>query len=157
VISPTTLLTTQISSPWTLYYADGSAAKGYAGIDTISFGSPQSTAIHTDLNLGVATRLGGTSFSDSTRSGIMGLGLDNMATMPGGNSSKGSTLFSRLVKGGLLRENILSIRLDKGVQSRGVVCKEGSGAYTFGGVEEGYIVGGRGGLHWSAVTSANYW
>lgn len=87
----------------------------------------------------------------------MGLGLDNMATMPGGNSSKGRTLFSGLVKGGLLRENILSIRLDKGTQSQGVVYMEGGGAYMFGGLEEGYIVGGRGGLHWSPVTSSNYW
>jgi hypothetical protein len=56
-----------------------------------------------------------------------------------------------------LRENVLSIRLGKGTQSDGVVYKEGDGAYTFGGVEEEYIVGGRSGLQWAPVTSANYW
>jgi cathepsin D len=144
-----------LSSTWSILYADGAGARGYAASDDISFGS--GSALSTSLNFGVATLIGGTSFSDSMRSGVMGLGQDGMATMPGANGTLGKTLFSRLVRSGSLNENILSVRLDKGVQREGKVYKEGTGAYTFGAVEDGYIAGGRSGLHWAPVTSANYW
>lgn len=77
--------------------------------------------------------------------------------MPDTEYNKGATLFSRLVKGRKLPQSLLSIRLDKGRAERGVTYEEGGGQLTFGGVEESYVVGGKGGLSWSQVSSSLYW
>jgi hypothetical protein len=87
----------------------------------------------------------------------MGLSLDDLSTMPDDEYNKGATLFSRLVKTKKLAENILGIRMEKGQASRGVVEKEGGGMYTFGGMENGYVVGGKAGLAWVPVSSSLYW
>ena len=87
----------------------------------------------------------------------MGLSLDGLSTMPDSEYNKGATLFSRLVKGRKLPQSLFSIRLDKGRSSQGVTMEEGGGQLTFGGVEERYVVGGRGGLSWSQVSSSLDW
>lgn len=87
----------------------------------------------------------------------MGLSLDDLSTMPDDEYNKGATLFSRLVKTKKLAENILGIRMEKGKASQGSVTKEGGGMYTFGGMESGYVVGGKAGLAWVPVTSSLYW
>ena len=146
------------SSSWSLEYADGTVAGGYAASDTAGFGA--SSMVNVGVPFGVAAGVGGVGFAYSSRSGIMGLGLDGMSTMPmpsGEAKAKGATLFSRLVRAKALVQNVLSIRLEKGQARGGVVTKEGSGQYTFGGIEDEYVVGGRVGLTWAPVTSANYW
>ena len=110
--------------------------------------------------MGIATKIGGSNFAPLLRSGIMGLGLDGLSTVPmpaGDLRSAGTTLFSRLVKSQQLPEDVLSIRLEKGKASQGRVTQEGGGMYTFGGIEDDHIVGSRYGLSWASVTSANYW
>lgn len=77
--------------------------------------------------------------------------------MPNTEIKKGATLFSRLVKNRKFPQSLFSIRLDKGRASQGVTSQEGGGQLTFGGVEERYVVGGRGGLTWSQVSSSLYW
>ncbi|WVF66186.1 hypothetical protein IAT40_000926 [Kwoniella sp. CBS 6097] len=149
---------TNTSSPWEYYYADGSGARGYTAIDLISFGSDGRATQNVGMTFAVATDVGGSDFKDSLRSGVMGLGLDPMSTFStSASSQQGLTLFSKLVKNKALYENMLSIRLVKGQQSQGVFTSEGEGRYTLGGVEENYVVGGKAGLLWANVISANYW
>lgn len=104
------------------------------------------------MTIGLATESHGRTFRNSGRSGILGLGQDNMVKMEGG-----STLFSHLVKSKQIREKFLSMRLEKGIHSRGVTMREGGGSYLFGGIESSYICGGRTGLSWTKVSSTNYW
>ncbi|WRT63697.1 uncharacterized protein IL334_000620 [Kwoniella shivajii] len=146
------------SASWMYGYADGSGAIGYTSSDVISFsddvGLFSKSSFSTNMNFAIATEVVGSDFGPSKRSGVMGLGLDPMSTLP---SNQGSTLFSRLVKSNSLVENILGIRLEKGQQNQGVVTQEGGGQYTLGGIEENYVVGGRNGLTWTNVGSQNYW
>ncbi|ORY34278.1 aspartic peptidase domain-containing protein [Naematelia encephala] len=139
------------SFDWTIGYGDGTTAAGYAGTDMLSLGD-----VSIPVLIGVAGDVRGSSVAISTRSGIMGLGLDPLASMTK-DKTNGATIFSRLVKSGKLDENVLSIRLDKGQQSQGKVYKEGMGEYTFGGIEEQYVVGGRAVLVWTSVSSVNFW
>lgn len=115
--------------------------------------------METSINFAVAQTVEGSGFASSGRSGIMGIGLDKLATMPAPSSqaSLGSTMFSRLVRAGKIPSPVLGVRLDKGQKSEGVVYQEGSGQYTLGGMEDGYIVGGKIGITWAPVTSSNYW
>lgn len=145
---------TNESKSWAFGYADGTIARGYAAGDLA--GIAGGSGVSTKIDFGVATKVAGSSFALSARSGIFGLGLDGMASIPS-DLSYGGTFFSRLVKGKQIDEMVLSIRLSKGEQSQGVVSQEGEGRYTFGGIEDGYVVGGRAGLSWVGVTSANYW
>ncbi|WVQ93810.1 hypothetical protein IAU59_000888 [Kwoniella sp. CBS 9459] len=150
------------SSPWEYYYADGSGARGYTSTDVISFGANGRNTQAVGMTFAIATDVGGSDFKDSLRSGVMGLGLDPMSTFATSTSTsrekaEGLTLFSKLVKSKALYENMLSIRLVKGLQSQGVFKSEGEGKYTIGGVENNYVQGGRAGLLWSDVISANYW
>ncbi|WWC66691.1 uncharacterized protein I206_100595 [Kwoniella pini CBS 10737] len=140
-----------ISDDWKFLYADGSGALGYTSNDIISFGQGRQQ-LSTSLDFAIATLIGGSDFKLSQRSGVMGLGLDGMSTI-----KQGSTLFSKLVKSNALTENLLSIRLQKGQQYQGTVYQEGKGQYTFGGIEESYLIGGRQGLTWVDVQSQNYW
>ena len=90
----------------------------------------------------------------------MGLGQDALHSMPISSTeaeAKGVTLFSRLVRAKAIPESVMSVRLEKGTASEGVVTQEGGGMYTFGAVEDGYIIGGRLGVTWVNVTSVNYW
>nr|XP_031863587.1 uncharacterized protein CI109_000839 [Kwoniella shandongensis]KAA5530659.1 hypothetical protein CI109_000839 [Kwoniella shandongensis] len=148
---------TNLSSSWSFLYADGSGASGHASNDIVSFGD---AATSTSMGFAIADVVAGDDFAVSQRSGVLGLGLDAMSTMPLTDDeirTNGATLFSRLVKSQGLTENVLSVRLEKGQQSRGVVTKEGSGQYTLGGVESGYVLGGRAGLTWANVISSSYW
>jgi hypothetical protein len=144
-----------LSDTWSVDYHDESGARGYIGKDTVNFGA--SGLISTPLAFALATKLTGDGDPDSSTSGIMGLSLDDLSTMPDDEYNQGATLFSRLVKKKQLDENVLGVRIGKGVASQGVVYKEGGGMYTFGGVEERYIVGGNAGLNWIPVTSSLYW
>ncbi|OCF36137.1 hypothetical protein I317_01026 [Kwoniella heveanensis CBS 569] len=153
---------TNMSAPWEYYYADGSAARGYTSTDLISFGSggrgDGKATQGVGMTFAVATDVGGSDFKDSLRSGVMGLGLDPMSTFSTSSpSSEGLTLFSKLVKSKALYENMLSMRFVKGQQSQGVFQSEGEGKYVFGGIEENYVLGGRAGILWADVISANYW
>ncbi|WWC58255.1 uncharacterized protein I303_100793 [Kwoniella dejecticola CBS 10117] len=139
-----------ISEDWRFLYADGSGALGYTSNDVVTFGNGQQ--VSTSMDFAIANEVGGNDFKVSQRSGVLGLGLDGMATI-----RQGSTLFSRLVKSNSLTENLLSIRLQKGLQYQGTVYREGRGQYTFGGIEETSVLGGRNGLTWSDVQSQNYW
>lgn len=131
-------------------YADGSGASGWIGRDVFTFGHDHT--VSAVMAFGLATTSNGTNLRKSARSGVMGLGQESMATIP-----KGTTLFAALVKAGQIQDKVLSIRLEKGEQSKGVVYKEGTGSYVFGGIEDSYIRGGELGLHWIDTTSANYW
>lgn len=144
-----------LSDTWSVGYNDDSGAKGYIGKDTVNFGA--SGLISTPLAFALATRLTGDGNVESAASGIMGLSLDDLSTMPDDEYKQGATLFSRLVNKKQLDENVLGIRMNKGQSSRGVMTKEGGGMYSFGGVEESYIVGGKAGLNWIPVTSSLYW
>jgi hypothetical protein len=104
------------------------------------------------MPFGLATWCNGTNLRNSARSGVLGLGLEPMATI-----TNGTTLFAALVEAGQIQDKVLSIRLMKGEQSRGVVTQEGTGSYVFGGIEDLYIRGGRFGLRWVPTTSVNYW
>ncbi|WWD09086.1 hypothetical protein V865_007206 [Kwoniella europaea PYCC6329] len=149
-----------VSDDWVYYYADGSGALGYTSTDIVSFGQDHDQRIvKAEMDFAIATQVGGSDFKSSFRSGVMGLGLDSMSTIRSHNvvADQGRTLFSRLVKTKQLSENVLSIRLQKGRQSQGVVYEEGQGQYTFGGIEENYVRGGRDGLAWMDVMSQNYW
>ena len=146
---------TNLSQPWNVLYHDESGAEGYVISDKLSFG--RSSGLFTDLGFGLATSISGDGFVESGSSGVLGLSLDGLSTMPDSEYQKGATLFSRLVKGRKLPKPLLSIRLDKGQSERGVVTEEGGGQLTFGGVEERYVVGGRGGLTWSQISSSLYW
>ncbi|KAK8845468.1 hypothetical protein IAR55_006181 [Kwoniella newhampshirensis] len=152
---------TNLSSTLSFVYADGSGASGYASNDVVTFGSgSDSVATSASMNFAIADTVAGDDFAVSQRSGVLGLGLDAMTTMPLTDDeirTKGATLFSRLVRSKSLTEKVLSVRLEKGQQSRGVVTKEGSGQYTLGGVESNYVVGGRAGLTWANVISSGYW
>jgi hypothetical protein len=124
--------------------------------DTVSLSSSASIP----MTFALATRVAGSSFARSARSGVLGLGQDAMSTMPISESeleTSGATLFSRLVRAKAIPQSLMSLRLDKGRQSQGVVVEEGAGQYTFGGIEDLYIVGGRWGLTWADVISVNYW
>jgi hypothetical protein len=144
-----------LSDTWSVDYHDESGARGYIGKDTVNFGA--SGLINTPLAFALATKLTGDGDPDSSTSGIMGLSLDDLSTMPDDEYNQGATLFSRLVKKKQLDENVLGVRIGKGAASQGVVYKEGGGMYSFGGVEERYIVGGDAGLNWIPVTSSLYW
>nr|XP_019048892.1 hypothetical protein I302_02671 [Kwoniella bestiolae CBS 10118]OCF27822.1 hypothetical protein I302_02671 [Kwoniella bestiolae CBS 10118] len=133
------------SGNWAYYYADGSGAMGYTSSDMVSFGEDQ-TVVRAQMDIAIATAVAGSDFRSSMRSGVMGLGLDAMSTIKSIDEARGKTLFSRLVKSKSLSENVLGIRLTKGRQARGVVYEEGQGQYTFGGIEENYLRGGREGL-----------
>ena len=133
-----------------LEYADGSGASGTVGQDTIAFGS--SNVLSTRMNFGLASTSVGSNFRNSKRSGVLGLGLPGMSTLP-----NGTTFFSDLVSSGQIKEKVMSVRLEKGTKADGVTTHEGSGAYVFGGIEDRFIRGGRAGLRWIGVTSANYW
>ena len=136
-------------------YHDESGARGYIGKDTVNFGA--SGLISTPLAFALATKLTGDSDVSSAASGIMGLSLDDLSTMPDDEYNQGATLFSRLVRKKQLDETVLGVRIDKGRASQGVVRREGGGMYTFGGIEERFIVGGKAGLNWIPVTSSLYW
>jgi hypothetical protein len=144
-----------ISDSWSVDYHDESGATGQIGKDTVNFGA--SGLISTPLAFALATKLTGNEDADSAASGIMGLSLDDLSTMPDDEYNQGATLFSRLVKKKELDENVVGVRMDKGQASQGVVWREGGGMYTFGGVEERYILGGKAGLNWIPVTSSLYW
>lgn len=113
--------------------------------------------METDLAFGLATELIGKDWLVSAASGVLGLGLDGLSTMPDSEVRKGATLFSRLVKQRQLADPVLSIRLDKGHSERGVMHQEGGGQLTFGGIESQYVVGGRAGLAWAPVSSSQWW
>jgi hypothetical protein len=144
-----------ISNSWSVDYNDESGARGYIGKDTISFGAHGGLSI--PLAFGLATKLTGVDDARSAASGILGLSLDDCSSLPDEEYNQGATLFSRLVKKKQLAENVLGVRVDKGQASQGVVSREGGGMYTFGGIEERYIVGGRAGLAWIPVSSTLYW
>jgi hypothetical protein len=103
--------------------------------DTVSLSSSASIP----MTFALATRVAGSSFARSARSGVLGLGQDAMSTMPISESeleTSGATLFSRLVRAKAIPQSLMSLRLDKGRQSQGVVVEEGAGQYTFGGIED---------------------
>ena len=139
-----------IDGDFRVQYADGSGASGWLGRDVFTFGHSQT--VSAAMSFGLATSCNGTTFRNSARSGVLGLGLEPMTTIP-----NGTTLFAALVQAGQIQDKVLSIRLVKGEQSKGVVTKEGTGSYVFGGIEGAEIRGGQLGLHWIATTSANYW
>ncbi|EIW67983.1 hypothetical protein M231_05556 [Tremella mesenterica] len=164
------------SYTWDFGYADGSGVFGYTAFDQLSLGTETSssfpsislgsteinteigTILNSNLTFAIAEFVSGNGFSKTVKSGIMGLGQDGLSTIPiSSNESGGRTLFSRLVKNNQLPESVLGIRLVKGKSNQGVVLHEGSGSYVFGGIEDGYIIGGRNGLTWTSVTSLNYW
>lgn len=69
-----------------------------------------------------------------------------------------------LVREGMLKENMVSIRMDKrgakpsgGLLGRGISEVGNYGEFVIGGVEERWIRGGREALGWVPVASSLYW
>ncbi|KIO33612.1 hypothetical protein M407DRAFT_231761 [Tulasnella calospora MUT 4182] len=147
------------TSSWSIGYGDGSGASGYTSFDTTSITSSNVRDGALQLNnflFALATSVSSPSWATSETSGLVGLAQDRLARM-----SNGRTIFSALVSERKLERDVLGIRLvkkERGEAHRvGVTVDGGGGAYTFGYVEERWIVGGEAGLTWTDVTSSNYW
>ncbi|KAG9014759.1 hypothetical protein FRB94_010606 [Tulasnella sp. JGI-2019a] len=146
-----------VTTPWSTAFGDGSSAAGYASSDTVtvtasssSSSSPSQVSIPNFL-FAIATSMSSSLASDIP-SGLVGLAQDPLANIPGG-----TTVFSRMIHGGLLAQNLIGIRLVKGTRDSDGTVGPGGGEYTFGGIESQWIVGGQPGLSWIRVTSKNYW
>lgn len=147
------------SADWSTAFGDGSTAGGYVSSDTVVItGSSSSTSSSSSSQITVpsflfamATSMS-SSFVSATPSGLVGIAQDALASIQGG-----ATVFSRMVQGSLLQQNLIGIRLVKGKRTSPGEIGPGGGEYTFGAVESQWIVGGQLGLTWTTVTSVNYW
>ncbi|KAG8874611.1 hypothetical protein FRB97_005778 [Tulasnella sp. 331] len=146
-----------ITKQWSTGFGDGSTVSGYISTDIVtvtasssSSSSPSQVSIPNFL-LALVTTMSD-SFVSDIPSGLVGLAQDPLATIPGG-----TTVFSRMIHGAMLGQNVVGIRLIKGARNSDGTIGPGGGEYAFGGVEPQWIVGGQPGLAWTRVTSRNYW
>lgn len=80
----------------------------------------------------------------------MGIGPDSLSNF--GTDSKG--VFSQLVETHALARPVIGIALVKGTAAD---YESRAGEYTFGGLSEKWIRGGGTQIHWTNVTSHNFW
>lgn len=128
-------------------FGDGSTIEGNLAIDIVTLGNL--TQIH-NQSFGLATKIS-TDWAALAVDGLMGIGPESNSIFNGTNSMG---FFRQLVDSKMLAIPVIGIAF---VSPRNGDHSPVAGEFTFGGVSEKWIRGGRGNLAWKNVTSKNFW